>query len=191
MLKHDTITLKGRDAGLKVRLTELPALLADRAARAALKVVNAEQAGGIVSLALEHLQAARAAQVTGAVDLNAFVQGEWRDDTGHWRALDMSKLSDWRSIEQIQNAALLLHISFLLDRETLEVPVAFQAAQILSKCADIRATWCSPQIAGVLSARLASYRELETVLSTEDVYNLCEILNVDALRDFQAHQVSK
>lgn len=189
MLKHETITLKGRDAGLKVRLTELPALLADRAARAALKALGQEPAGGIVSLALEHLQAARTAQVTGAVDLQAFVQADWTDESGHMHALDMRKLSDWRSIEQIQNAALLLHISFLIGRETLEVPVSFQAAQILSKTADVRATWCSPQIAGVLSAKLASYRELETVLSVEDVYNLCEILNVDALRDFQATQV--
>lgn len=190
MLKHDTLVLKGRDAGTRVRLTELPALLADRHARAILKALNEEASGGVVALALQHLQAARKLQP--AVDLQVFVQGEVFDETNnHWRGLHVEALRDWRSVEVLQNAALLLHISFLIGRETLDVSVAFQAAQIMSKAADLRATWCSPQIAGVLSERLATYRELETVLSTEDVYNLVELLNVEAIRDFQITQDRK
>lgn len=37
----------------------------------------------------------------------------------------------------------------------------------------------NPMIGAVLSAKMATLAELSTVLSTEDVYTMCEILAVD------------
>ena len=53
---------------------------------------------------------------------------------------------------------------------------------------DLAVNFCSPPLATVLHSGRASYRELETALSTEDVYNLVELLNVEAVRDWRAAQ---
>ena len=83
---------------------------------------------------------------------------------------------------------LLQIVGFLFERETLDTPVSFRAEQILHDSSDISVTWCSPFIAAVIQSKLATYRELETVLGTEDAYNLVEILNVEAIQNWQAHK---
>lgn len=186
MLKHRTITLAGRDDGLKVRLTELPAMLADGHARAILRQLGEEQDGGIAGLAFKFT---REALKLGADTLLPFVEGAVIDDAHRSHSLDLRRdIKDWRNVERLQNAALLLHVDFMIGREPLEVPVTFQAQQIMAGSGTLRATFCSPQIAAVLDARIATYREIETVLSTEDVFNLVEIINIAALREWQAHQ---
>ena len=108
-------------------------------------------------------------------------------------ALDVARdLHDWRNIGRLQQAALLLHVGFLVGREMIETPVAMQAAAITSGLGETRALFCSPHLATVLHSQLATYRELETVLSTEDVFNLLEIVNVEAIRDWHhAHNKPK
>lgn len=186
MLKHRTITLSGKDDGVKIRLTELPALLADRAARAILAQLDEDTDGGISALAFRY---SREAARLGAETLLPFVEGAVIDDDRRSHSLDVRRdIKDWRNVERLQQAALSLHVDFLIGREALEIPVTFQAQSIMSGTGTIRATFCSPQIATVLDGRLATYREMETVLSTEDVYNLAEILNVAAIRDWHAQQ---
>ena len=186
MLKHRTITLSGRDEGLTIRLTELPAMLADAHARMILKQLNEEQDGGIAALAFKF---SRKALLLGADTLMPFVEGSVIDDVHRSHSLDVRRdIKDWRNVERVQNAALLLHVDFMLGREALEIPVTFQAQHIMAGSGELRATFCSPQIAAVLDARMATYRELETVLSSEDVFNLVEIINISALREWRAHQ---
>ncbi len=188
MLKHRTIELSGRDAGLEIRLTELPALLADRLARALLVRLDEDPAGGVPALAFKFSKVVPAKFGIGA--LLPFVEGAvvGKDRS---RALDVRRdIKDWRNVERLQHAALLRHVDFLIGRESLEIPVTFQAQSIMAGAGAIRATFCSPQIAAVLGDRMATYRELETVLSTEDVFNLCEILNVSAIREWHAHQAN-
>lgn len=185
MLKSRTIVLAGRDEGLKVRLTELPAMLADGHARAILRQLGEEQDGGISALAFKH---SKDALKLGADTLLPFVQGI----VGGVRELSIATdIRDWRNVERLQNAALLLHVDFLIGREPLDVPVNFQAQQIMSGSSTVRATFCSPQIAAVLDSQHATYRELETVLSTEDVFNLTEIINIAALREWHAYQANQ
>lgn len=189
MLKYRTITLAGRDEGLKVRLTELPAMLADAHARAILRKLDEDPDGSIAALAFKH---SRDALKIGADTLLPFVEGAVIDDAHRSHSLDMQRdIRDWRNVERLQNAALLLHVDFMVGREPLEVPVTFQAQSILAGNTSLRATFCSPQIAAVLEAQHASYRELETVLSTEDVYNLTEIINIAALREWHAQQANQ
>ena len=189
MLKHRIITLSGKDDGVKLRLTELPALLADRAARVVLARLGEDLDGGVAALAFKH---SSAALKLGVDTLLPFVEGAVIDDAHRSHSLDIRRdIKDWRNIERLQHAALLLHVDFLLGRETLEIPVTLQAQNILAGAGAARATFCSPQIAAVLSDRMATYRELETVLSTEDCYNLCELLNVNAIRDWHAQQASQ
>ena len=187
MLKHRVIELSGRDAGTRVRLSELPALIADAHAREILKQLGEEPDGGISALAFKF---SREAVKLGAETLLPFVEGAIVEaDRSH--SLDIRRdIRDWRNVERLQNAALLLHVDFLVGREVLEIPVTFQAQNILAGTSNVSATFCSPQIAAVLSDRMATYRELETVLSTEDVFNLCEILNVSAIRDWHAQQAN-
>src|SRR6185437_12690395 len=97
-------------------------------------------------------------------------------------------LKDWRNVERVQQYALHLHVGFLFERESLDVPISFRAEQIMRDSSDISVTFCSGFIATVIQSKLATYRELETVLSTEDAYNLVEILNVDAIQTWQAHK---
>lgn len=177
MLKSQTFTLGGKDAGTKVTLIELPALVADRHARAALRAIGEDLEGGVVALALKHVKAVRALGESSLALLQPFVQG-----------VDLSTLHDWQSVERLQQAALYLHIQFLMGRESVDIPVTLQAQALLSPAADIRASFCSPHIAAVLHSHLATYVELETVLSTEDVFNLVELVNVEAIREWRINQ---
>lgn len=174
MLKSQNFELGGKDAGTRVVLTELPAMVADRYARAALKAVDEDPAGGVVALALHHFKAVRALGEPSLALLQPFVQGA-----------DLSALHDWQSVDRLQQAALFLHAGFLIGREALDIPVTLSAQVLTSPVADIHVTFCSPHIAAVLHSGKASYVELETVLSTEDVYNLVELINVDAIREWK------
>jgi hypothetical protein len=173
VLKTLALTLPGRDSAYTPVLTELPALIADRHARTALKIVGADPTEGVVGLALKHLSAIRALGHDGVALLNPFVSG-----------VDWERLRDWRSVQLIHNAALGLHVAFLADRQPIEIPVRMQAQAIQRGSLDLAVSFCTPVIAHVLSSRYASYRELETMLSTEDAYNIVEMLNVDALHQF-------
>lgn len=177
MLKSQDFELSGKDEGMAVTLTELPALVADRHARAVLRAVDEDLAGGVVALALHHMKAVRDLGEASLGLLQPFVQG-----------VDLSTLKDWRSVERLQQAALYLHVGFLIGREALEIPVTLTAQMLTSPVADIQVTWCSSHIAAVLHSGKATYRELETVLSTEDVYNLVELINVDAIREWKLSQ---
>lgn len=186
MLKTRIVELAGKDAGKLLQLTELPALAADRAARGALTAIAAELDAGIVGLAMQQLSAVRALGSAGIALLMPFVVAQVANERGEpLRPCNLRQdLRDWRNIERLQNAALLLHVDFLVGRPPLEIPVKLQAEMILSGATDIAVTFCSPQIAAVLNSDKASYRDLETVLSTEDVYNIVELLNVTALREY-------
>lgn len=175
MLKTTPLELGGKDAGSVITLRELPALVADRHARVLLKQIGADPAGGVVALAMQHMAAIRK---LGPRALEPFCMA--KAEPGH--PLEMVK--DWRNIDVVQQAALLLHVGFLVGREQIEVPVTMQAQQILNDTDGVAVTFCSPVIAAVLESELATYRDLETVLSTEDAYNLVELLNVRAVRDY-------
>lgn len=188
MLKSKIIRLSGKDEGLKLRLHELPALVADRHARAALDTLGADKTTGIVALALKHFADIRKLGPAGLDLLMPFVEGTVEHD-GRSQAFDVARhLKDWRNVERVQQLALHLHVGFLFERESLDVPVSFRAEQIMRDSSDISVTFCSGFIATVIQSKLATYRELETVLSTEDAYNLVEILNVDAIQTWQAHK---
>lgn len=178
MLKTRHIGLSGRDNGLTVVLTELPALVADRHARAALTAAGQDPRGGIVALAYQHMNAVLALGDQSLVLLAPFVAGH-------------TPVADWRNISRLQQAAVLLHADFLFGRELLEIPVALQSERIIKALPDSSVSFCSPHLAAVLSSRLATYHELETVLSTEDVFNLVELLNVDGIREWHARQYIK
>lgn len=185
MLKTTHVDLSGRDRGQRVQLVELPALVADRCARAALAVLDAPLEGGVVALALQHMEGLKALGERGSLLLQPFVSG--RLATGE--LLDVTRhLHDWRSISRLQQAALLLHVGFLLNRETVEVPIAMQIEAIKLGTGDCRAAFCAPHIAAVLHSKQATYHELETVLSTEDVFNLVELINVEAIHAWRAAQ---
>lgn len=189
MLKTYTLNLTGRDKGLALRLTELPALVADRRARAVLRAIDEPADGGIIALAYKHLKQVRDRGEDGLRLLNAFVDAR-RADTGE--AVDLgaapSLVRDWRNIEKIQQQALYLHTGFILARESVDAPVAMVGEQILHGAPEVRVTFCSPLLAAVLESKLATYHELETVLGTEDVYNLQEINNVRAIRNWHESQ---
>lgn len=188
MLKTYTLNLTGRDKGTALRLTELPALVADRHARAALRAIGEPEDGGIITLAFKHLAALRALGEAGLKLLNAFVDAR-RPDTGGPVDLGAAhSVRDWRNIEKIQQQALYLHTGFILERETVEVPVAMVGDQILHGGPEARVTFCSPLLAAVLESNRATYRELETVLSTEDAFNLQELNNVRAIRSWHESQ---
>jgi hypothetical protein len=188
MLKSKLVKLEGRDAGLNLRLHELPALVADRYARDALKAANVESDGGIVALALKHYNDVKKLGPAAHGALMPFVNGTVEGD-GRSHAFDPARdLRDWRNVERVQQLALHLHVGFLFERQALDVPVAFRAAQITEGASDVSVTFCAPFLAAVIQSKLATYRELETVLSTEDAFNLTEILNVEALQNWQAHK---
>lgn len=176
MLKTLQLDLPGRDRDRI--LTELPALVADRAARRALAAIGAPLDGGIVSLAFEHVQTVLKLGETATTLLQPFVQ------------LDRP-IRDWRNILTVQQAALALHAGFVLERTPIEAPVTMHAASIKQGDGGLVATFCSPGIAAVIQSGRASYRELETVLSTEDAYNLVELLNIEAIRDWHTHQSTR
>lgn len=175
MLKTQTIELT---SGARAAIRELPALEADRAARSILTGAGLEPDGGVVSLALQHLETVRRHYGEGAPALlEVFVRYECAAPRLHWR-----------EVERVQNAALALHTGFVIGRETLEIPVKMQAAMLTHGGAEHRVSFCSPFIAAVINSQLASYVELETVLSTEDAFNLSELVTVNALRDFEQAQ---
>jgi len=176
MLKTQTLELTGRDEGLRIVIRELPALEADRHARALLEAADCDPDGGIVALAFRDLATVRKS-------LGAQAPYTFECFVNHTRG-GAPQIHDWRNIERIQNAALALHAGFAVDRKSLEMPVKMQAAMILHGGADARVTFCSPFIAAVINSKYASYVELETVLSTEDAFNLSEIVTINALRDF-------
>ena len=185
MLKTTRVELTGRDAGRPVELTELPALVADRCARATLAAIGEPLEGGVVALAMKHTDAIRQLGERGMLLLLPFVDGR----LPHGERLDVAQhLRDWRNVARLQQAALLLHVGFLLGRETVELPVAMQIAAIKTGAVETRAAFCSPHIAAVLHSQRATYRELETVLSTEDVFNLVELVNVEAIHTWRASQ---
>ena len=175
MLKTSEIQLTGRDSERPLVLSELPALVADRFARRALTAIGAPLHGGVVSLALEHMPAVLAHK-DGASLLEPFVQTS-------------RPILSWRNVLPVQQAALALHAGFMVGRPQLEIPVAMKADAILQAGQhDLTVNWCSPHIAAVLQSGHATYRELETVLSTEDVFNIVELENVQAIREWRAHQ---
>lgn len=184
MLKTHTLKLTGRDKGVTLRLTELPALVADRHARSVLRAIGEPEDGGIIAMAFKHLQQVRDRGEAGLRLLNAFVDAR-AADTGE--AVDLAAqgvVKDWRNIEKIQQQALYLHTGFILGRESVDAPIAMQGEQILHGAPEVRVTFCSPLLAAVLESKLATYRELETVLGTEDVFNIQEINNVRAIRNW-------
>jgi hypothetical protein len=184
MLKSRDFDLTGKDAGTRVTLTELPALCADRLARTLLRAADAPPDGGVVSLAYQHLRAVRKLGDSASGELMHFVRG-----TVDGLPLDPRRhLRDWRNIERLQNMALLLHVDFMVGREQMEIPVRMQAASILAGGDATRVTYCSPAISAVINSRYATYVELETVLGTEDAYNLAESINADSLREWLASQ---
>lgn len=190
MLKTYTLNLTGRDKGVSLLLTELPALVADRRARAALRTIGEPEDGGIIALAFKHLPRVRALGEPGLRLLSGFVDACRTDHPTE--KLDLGApgggIRDWRNIEKIQQQALYLHTGFILERESVDAPVAMQGDQILHGAPEVRVTFCSPLLAAVLESKLATYRELETVLSTEDVFNLQEINNVRAIRSWHESQ---
>lgn len=182
MLKTREIVLSGRDASRSVMLTELPALTADRHARAALTAAGIDPRGGVVSMAYQHMGAVLALGEKSLELLGPFVGAP---------AAQREPLRDWRNVARLQQAAVLLHADFLFGRELLEVPVAMRSESIIQALPDSSVNFCSPHISAVLSSRLATYHELETALSTEDVFNLVELLNVDGIREWRARQYIK
>lgn len=178
MLKSATLQFPGRDSAAPVTLTELPALEADRYARAALAAIGAPVHGGVVSLALEHVPALLKDGPRAVSLLEPFVRSS-------------RPVAGWQNVLAAQQAALALHVGFLVGRPTVEIPVAMRADSIRRGGADDAVHFCSPHIAAVLHSGRATYRELETVLSTEDVFNLVELANVEAIREWRATQTGK
>lgn len=172
MLKTSPVVLP---AGRVVQLTELPALVADRHARHALAAAGLPLDGGVVALALQHLPAILALGAAAMELLEPFVQ------------IDTPARS-WRDVMVLQQSALALHAGFLIGRPRIEIPVGMQAEAALLGASDDTVHFCSPGLAAVLDSGRATYRELETVLSTEDAYNLAELVNVQLIREWRAHQ---
>jgi hypothetical protein len=190
MLKQRDFELTGRDKGLVVRLTECPALVADRLARRLLRDADADPDGGVIALAYRHLRDVRKIGENASIALMGFINGQAIGDSGELSPLDPRKLRDWRNIERLQNIALLLHVDFMVGREAVEIPVRMQAASLLAGSDAARVTYCSPALSAVINSRYASYVELETVLGTEDVFNLAESINIDSLREWMQAQTA-
>ena len=184
MLKTRQIELTGRDDDVKLTLQELPALAADRIARKLIDRWRGDKTGGVVGLALRHQAALRKLGEGSLPALMPFVNIV----TGAPKGLD--SLKDWQNVGRVQQAALALHADFLIGRESLELPIAMQAEGILAG-EGLAATFCSPFIAAVIQSGMATYVELETILSTEDAFNLAELLNVDAVRHWRDAQKRK
>ncbi len=193
MLKTRDYTLAGKDGGLPIRLTELPALCADRIARRLLSDADADLDGGIVALAYQQLRAVRALGENASIALMGFVRGDVLDTPGGAPIYPLNvkrHIRDWRNVERLQNMALLLHVDFMVGRKQMELPVRMQAASLLADSGQ-RVAYCSPAISAVINSRYATYVELETVLGTEDVFNLAESINADSLREWMQAQTAQ
>jgi hypothetical protein len=188
MLKSRTITLSGRDEGRQIILTELAALTADRHARTALRRIDADLNGGIVAVAMRDQKKIAALGDEGSDLLLPFVSAR---DAVTFQPLDWRTLRDWRNVSRLQQTALLLHVDFLIGREVIEAPVTMRAEQIMSGSDDVAVSFCSPSIAAVLQSGKATYAELESIISTEDAFNIVELLNVEAIREWQNMQTIK
>lgn len=173
MLKTSTLQLPGDPE--PITLTELPALVADRRARAVLAAIEAPMDAGVVGLALEHLPRVLANAERAVELLEPFVVAS-------------RPVRRWAHVLSVQQAALALHVGFLVGRPRVEVPVRMQAENIRRSGEDVAVQFCSPTLATVLHSKRASYVELETVLSTEDAYNLAELVNVEAIAEWHAYQ---
>ncbi|QMV32353.1 hypothetical protein T2_00036 [Ralstonia phage Elie] len=184
MLKTIDIALAGRDADRIVTLTELPALRADTWARAALRALDQDPDDGVVGLALEHSNKAQNNEQARTA-ARALIRA--RIGT---RPLDLNTLRDWRSIFALQDAAFVLHAGFVVGRKPTELPITFQAL-MMGESDDLRPSFCSPLVATVLQSGRASYHELDTVLSTEDAFNIVELINLDAYHRWRAAQDTK
>jgi hypothetical protein len=182
MLKTTTIQLGGKDAGASIVIRELPALVADRHALAALDAIGVEERTGVVGLTFSHLRKVRALGPSSNDFLQPFVD-----------VVDGPAIRDWRNIARVQEGALMLHAAFIIKRPKLPVPVAYIAESLMhgGDDDDVAVSFCSPMLAGVIDSNLALYRALETELSTEDCFNMAEILNVRALREWRAYQATK
>lgn len=178
MLKTLAVTLPGADAAHPIRITELPALVADRYARAALAAADLPPDGGVVSLVLANLHTVMKLGEQSMELLEPFVQAD-------------RPVRSWRNVLALQQQALALHVGFMIGRPRIEIPVSMQAEAVLRGVNEVAVHFCSPAIATVLHSGRATYRELETVLSTEDAFNLAELVNVEAIREWHAHQSAK
>lgn len=183
MLNSRRLRLVGKDEGRALAITERPALVADRCARDVLHRLGEDRSGGIVGLVLKHMPRLRALgpeahdMLAPLVDLR---------EAGEPRSLE--DLRDWRNVDRVMQAALALHVDFLVGRDMLEVPVALQAEAIAAGAADAMPCFCAPHIAAVLQSHQATYHELETVLGTQDVFNLVELINAQTVREWRAQQ---
>lgn len=177
MLKKTQLSLCDR-SGHPITITELPALVADRHARAALTALGESPDGGVVALTFAHMPRLLKMGADAIELLAPFVQSDRQPD-------------GWRAVLALQQAALSLHASFLIGRPQISFPVMMQAEAIQRGSGQDMVHFCSPPIAAVLHSGRATYRELETVLSTEDAYNILELLNVESIREWRAHQHAK
>jgi hypothetical protein len=150
-------------------LTELPALQADTLARRILARHGLDPDGGVVELVLAHV--GHVPDLRSDPELCAFAPG-----------FDWDSLPGFVDVWRVQDAALLLHAGFAAFRTPLQVPVALQARSIMAGDR-VAPSFCSPTIAAIMSRGLASYADLDSVLSTEDVYNLAELLTAEAIND--------
>lgn len=176
MLKEQNIILAGHDEGKEVTIRELPALVADRYSREILRNLEVPPTGGVVALAMEHSAAALALLDRPLLKFVDCLDGFDK----------LKDIRDWRNYERLQLAALALHASFLIGRDAPQLPVTMLAELLMKGKTDVHVSFCSAPIAAVLESRYATYRELETDLSTEDVFNLCEVININAIRDWHA-----
>lgn len=166
-------------------MKERPALIADRHARHALRVLGKNPDEGVIGLAFRHCEAL---MLLGDA-ANALLMPFLDLDDGTFKELDLDEcIKDWRNVAVLQQQALHLHAGFMLDREPLELPVTFQAQQIQHADESLTVGWCSPFIASVIRSRHASYNDMETTYGTEDAFNLYEMINIDLLADWKAHR---
>ncbi|GJH28162.1 hypothetical protein [Caballeronia novacaledonica] len=186
MLKEIDVELHGRDAGSVVRLRELPAMVADRHARTALAAIDEDVSGGVIDLAMRCVQTVRKLGPRGLDLLMPFVKGDLLGaDAEPIAPLNVRKhIRDWRNVQVLQDAALLLHAGFVVGRAGLDVPIKLQAQIALAGGSDIEIKFCAPTIAAAIDAGMCSYVEANTIVGTEAIYDMLEILNVRALREF-------
>ena len=187
--KTVTVHIKGRDEGKQFLLTEMPASRIEKwAARALLAVAHSgvevpeEVTGaGMAALAVVGLRALSGVsfaeaeplldEMMGCVQIipdpahPAIVRRLSPDEFGHRRGDDLC-LPAWGGVRAAYG--------FFHSRRDPETSVGFGASSFLGYPNLTQA------IGTVISSRLATLRELDTVYGLEDLYTLLEILAVDA-----------